>query len=348
MKPFLSVVIPCRNEVRFLGRCLDSVLGGDYPAGRMEVLVADGRSEDGTRELIAVYAARDPRVRLIDNPQGTTPWGLNHALEAAAGDVIARVDAHSCVSESYFTRCVECLYMYEADCVGGAMRTLPQDEGCFAGPIVAALTHRFGVGNSHFRIGTGQPRWVDTVFNACWRRRVFEKLGGFNTDLPRSQDMEFSLRLKNAGGKILLAPRAWTDYYARSRFGPFCRHNFLNGQWAVLPFLYSDVVPVSLRHLVPLLFVAALLTGLALTPWTRVPLWVCLVPYLIANAAASADCCFKHRKLRYLGAIPFMFFSLHLSYGLGGLAGAWRAQRVLFSGARPRAPRRIHAEYNPD
>ncbi len=323
--PFLSVVIPCRNEVRFLARCLDSILAGGYPAGRMEVLVVDGGSSDGTRELIEERAQADLRVRLIDNPQGTTPWALNHGIAAARGDIVARVDAHAAVAADYFTLCVAHLESSGADNVGGTMRTLPRDMGLFAGPIVAALGHRFGVGNSYFRIGSREPRWVDTVFGGCWRRDVFQRVGKFNTDLRRSQDMEFSLRLKAAGGRTLLVPEVCSDYYARSRLGSFVRHNFSNGEWAVLPFIYSDVIPVSLRHLIPLLFALSLLAGATLFAWTPWLLAAVCIPYTLANLAASMDVARKLNVPGYVLSMPPVFFLLHASYGLGSIVGVLRA-----------------------
>lgn len=326
--PFLSVVVPCRNEVRFLARCLDSILTGGYSAGRMEVLVVDGGSKDGTRDLILERARADSRVRLIDNPQGTTPWALNHGIAAARGDIVARVDAHAAVAPDYFTLCVVHLESSGADNVGGTMRTLPQDTGLFAGPIVTALGHRFGVGNSYFRIGSREPRWVDTVFGGCWRRDVFQRVGKFNTDLRRSQDMEFSLRLKAAGGRTLLVPEICSDYYARSRLGPFVRHNFVNGEWAVLPFLYSDVIPVSPRHLIPLSFALSLLAGAMLFAWTPWLLAAVCVPYTLANVAASMDVARKLRAPGHVLMMPVVFFLLHASYGLGSIAGVLRAARV--------------------
>lgn len=329
MKPFLSVLIPCRNEARFLGRCLDSILANDYPPGRMEVLVIDGASADGTRERIAAYCCRDARVRLVDNPELITPCALNRGIAAARGDIIARVDAHAAVGPDYFRRSVEHLLSSGADNVGGVMRTLPQDPGWFAGPIVAALSHPFGVGNSYFRIGSAEPRWVDTVFGGCWRRELFDRIGGFHPDLRRSQDMEFSRRLKAAGGRTLLVPDLSSDYYARSRLGPFWRHNFANGQWAILPFLYSSVMPVRLRHLVPLLFVLALALGTALLPWTALPLAAVAIPYALASLGASFDVAAKaaagERRFPYLFLMPLVFLSLHLGYGLGGLAGLGQA-----------------------
>src|SRR6185503_15906357 len=198
MKPFLSVIVPCRNERAFLGRCLDSILASDYPATRMEVLVVDGSSDDGTRALIDQYAARDGRVRCVDNPARITPAALNRGIDAARGEIVARVDAHATIARDYFSRCATYLENTSAANVGGSMRTLAQSVGLFSGPIVTALTHRFGVGNSYFRIGSDEPRWVDTVFGGCWRRELFDRIGRFNERLDRSQDLEFSLRLKAA------------------------------------------------------------------------------------------------------------------------------------------------------
>lgn len=323
MKPLVSVIIPARNEAGFIGRALDSILAGDYPAGRMEVIVSDGMSTDGTRERVAEYAARDRRVRMIDNPQRITPAALNRAIDAARGEIIARIDAHAAVAPDYLSRCIKYLESSGADNVGGSMRTLAQASGPFAGAIVAAMSHRFGVGNSYFRIGAGhgEPRWVDTVFGGCWRREVFDRVGRFNERLERSQDMEFSLRLKAAGGKTLLAPDVRSDYYARSDLRSFWRHNVLNGEWAVLPFVYSDVIPVSLRHLVPLMFVIALMAGLVAIAWTAWPLAMVAIPYAALNLAASLDAARRERKLVLAALMPVAFASLHVSYGVGSLRG---------------------------
>ncbi len=286
----------------------------------MEVIVSDGMSDDGTRELIAEYAARDPRVRRIDNPRQITPCALNLAIAAARGEIIARVDAHAVIAADYLSLCVHSLTTTEASNVGGRMRTLAQSDGPFAQAIVAAISHRFGVGNSYFRVGSDEPRWVDTVFGGCWRREVFERVGLFNERLERSQDMEFSLRLKAAGGKTLLAPEIRSDYFARSDLASFWRHNFLNGRWAVLPFLYSDAIPVSLRHLIPLIFVISLIAGAVLSPWTFIPFVMVAIPYAIANLLASVHASWRARKFTMFFQMPIVFASLHVAYGLGSLA----------------------------
>jgi len=327
--PFVSVIVPCRNERPFVGQCLDSILAGDYPADRMEVLVADGDSTDGTTTLVDHYAARDTRVRRIHNPRRSTPWALNIAIGEARGAIVARVDAHAAVAPDYLRRCVETLITSDADNVGGVMRTRARDPGWCSEAIVESLGHRFGVGNSYFRIGSEEPRWVDTVFGGCWRRGVFDRVGRFHPDLECSQDMEFSLRLKAAGGRTLLAPAIRSDYFARSRLFSFVRHNFRNGEWAILPFVYSAIMPVSTRHLIPLFFVAALTLAGALAPWTIWPLIIVSIPYVLVNVAVSLLITIRRGRPKLALALPLSFFALHLGYGFGSISGLARAMVVL-------------------
>jgi cellulose synthase/poly-beta-1,6-N-acetylglucosamine synthase-like glycosyltransferase len=193
------------------------------------------------------------------------------------------------------------------------------------------LSHRFGVGGSYFRIHTDKPRWVDTVFGGCYRREVFQKIGLFNEHLTGSQDMEFNLRLKKAGGKTLLAPDIVSYYYARSDLKSFWRHNFRNGVWAILPFAYSEVMPVSWRHLVPLAFVTSLMGSGALGFLARPFLWLFLAvvaAYGVANLAASLQVAWREREVRYVLLMPFVFGMLHIGYGLGS---CWGVIKLLFA-----------------
>ena len=317
MKPFLSVLIPCRNEVRSLGRCLASVIASDYPEDRLEVLVVDGASTDGTRDVISQWARSHVRIRMVDNPRGTTPAALNRGIAAARGDVIARLDAHAALTPTYLSNAVEYLETTGAHQVGGVIETRAQRNGPWSGAVIAALTHPFGVGGSRFRIQRPEPgeepRWVDTVFCGCWRREIFDQIGGFNEHLERGQDMEFNQRLRRAGGKILLAPELTIVYYARAELGPFVKHNWTNGVWAVLPFAYTRGVPVRARHLAPLTLVLALLAA----PWT-------LLVYAAANLTASVQVACAQGSWRYLAQMPVAFASLHLPYGAGSLWGVGR------------------------
>jgi succinoglycan biosynthesis protein ExoA len=337
LKPFISVIIPCRNEAAFLGKCLDSVLASDYPANRMEVIVADGMSTDGTRDLLAGYSRRFTNIRMIDNPRQITPAGLNRAIEASQGQIIARVDAHAAIASDYLSRAVEHLIHDGADNVGGPMRTLARGPGWFAAPIRMVLSHPFGVGNSHFRTlstqGAAAALRVDTVFGGCWRRDVFARIGTFNEKLARGQDLELNLRLLKSGGKILLAPDIRSSYFARTTLRSFCSHNWNNGVWAILPIAYSGIFPVRLRHLAPMIFVAALLVAMLIasrigSPWPAIGT---AGPYTVACVHFSGRAAYKERNLRLFALLPVTFLALHLTYGAGSLWGGLRLAGVLLA-----------------
>jgi glycosyltransferase involved in cell wall biosynthesis len=328
MRPFVSVIVPCRNEVRFIRECLHSILAGDYPAERMEVIVADGMSTDGTREVIEEVGAR---VRMIDNPELVTPWALNRAILESRGEIILRMDAHARVAPDYVSGCVALLERSGADNAGGVMIGIAQSEGWFAGPILEALKHPFGVGNSRFRIGAGEDQWVDTVFGGCWRRELFSRVGMFHPRLAHSQDMEFNQRLRRAGGRIVLSPAIVSYYYTRSRLGEFARHNFINGVWAVMPFALAGGMPVRWRHLAPLAMVMGL--GIAGVADARIA-WTMAAAYAAVNLAASGYVAIRRRKWSHAARMPVVFACLHFSYGLGSLWGLVKAIAIRVSKER--------------
>jgi len=273
------------------------------------------------------YAQQYPFIRLIDNPKKITPTGLNLGIKSAKGNIIIWMSGHNHYEKDYISRSVENLIKYSADNVGGVMKTLPRSDSFIGRAIVASLSHRFGVGNSYFRVHTDEPKWVDTVFGGCYRKDVFDRVGLFNEKLVRGQDMEFNLRLKKAGGKTLLVPDIVSYYYARSDLKSFWKHNWANGVWAVLPFLYSPIMPVSWRHLVPLIFVTALI-GSAVSGFLLPPFfwffWVILGSYVLASLTVSLQIAFQKRDVKYFAVMPFIFGILHFGYGLGSLLGVFK------------------------
>jgi glycosyltransferase involved in cell wall biosynthesis len=321
----VTILVPCRNEAKFIGPCLDSILANDYPIDRLEVFVIEGRSTDGTRKVVEDYVARNPHVFLVDNPKMITPTALNMGISRAKGEVIIWMSAHNRYCSNYISRSVECLQAYNADNVGGVIVTEPRDPTLMGRAIVAALSHIFGVGASYFRIRRSQPTWVDTVFGGCYKKAVFDRIGLFNEALIRGQDMEFNIRLKKAGGKILLVPDIVSFYAARSDFGSFVKHNWTNGVWAVLPFAYSQVMPVSWRHLVPMAFVLGLAgLGTLAIIWSPGG-WLlagALGAYAVATVAAAIHIAVREHDARLVPLMPLIFIALHLSYGSGSLWGA--------------------------
>jgi len=327
INPLVTIIIPCRNEEKFIGGCLDSIIANDYPKERLEVLAIDGMSEDGSQAVIESYSKTYPWIRLIKNPKKITPIALNKGILDSKGELILWMSAHNRYEKDYISRSVESLNKYGADNVGGIMTTLPRIDNFTGRAIAASLSHRFGVGNSYFRVMPKEPKWVDTVFGGCYRREVFDRVGLFNENLVRGQDMEFNLRLKKAGGKTLLVPDIVSYYYARSDLKSFWKHNWVNGVWAILPFLYSPIMPVSWRHLVPLVFVIGLLgsvlLGFAWAPFFYLFL-IILGSYGLANLGASFQIALEKRNLKYFVVMPFVFGALHFSYGLGSLYGFLR------------------------
>ena len=329
--PPISIVIPCRNEEKFIGKCLDSVIANDYPKDKLEVLVVDGMSEDGTGEIIERYAQQYPYIRLLNNPAKITPCALNIGIRNAQGEVIVRLDAHSTYEKDYILKCVRYLNEYDADIVGGIWITKPRNNTFIAKAITLTLSHIFGVGNAHYRIGDAkEPRLVDTVPYGCYRKDVFEKIGLFDEELPRSEDIDFNLRLRKAGGKILLVPEIVIYYYARSTLKSFCKHNFENG-FLTTYFLKYGKKAFSWRHLVPFAFVSSLIGSAVLSVFSQIFLWLFLFifgSYALANAYFSVKITAKEKNPRYLFAMPLIFATLHIGYGLGSL---WGLLKVIMS-----------------
>ena len=316
---FVSVIIPCRNEQLFILRCLDSLIKQDYPKEKLEILVVDGVSEDGTREIVKRYIEKYPFIRLLDNPKKFTPFGLNIGIKEAKGEIIIRIDAHSVCEKDYISKCVKYLEEYKADNVGGVMKTLPGKDTLVARAIALSLSYPFGVGRAYFRIGSKEPREVDTVLGGCYRKEIFEKIGYFNENLPRGQDMEFNIRLKRFGGKILLVPEIKSSYYARSDFKSFWHHSVIDGIKLIYPLKFGVVI-FSWRHLVPLAFVLSLITFGLLAFFSLKFLWF-LGLYLLINLYFSAKISFAKNDFRYLFLVPIAFAMLHIGYGLGSVYG---------------------------
>jgi len=213
--PFVSIVIPCFNEERFIFKVLEN-LAGQYQPGRSEIIVVDGRSTDGTRERVAEFKRAYPNlpVRLVDNPARNIPAGVNLGIEEARGDVIVRMDAHSLPSANYVRRCVEQLGggaagegEEEVAVVGMPWRIQPGAETRAARAIALAVAHPFGIGDAKYRMperAGAAAEFVDTVPFGVFRKSLWREVGGFNERLLANEDYDFHYRIRERGGRILL------------------------------------------------------------------------------------------------------------------------------------------------
>ena len=217
----VSLIVSCRNEEKFISKCLDSLIKQDYPKEKIEILVVDGMSEDKTREIIKEYSKKFSFIKLLKNHQKYTPFAFNIGIKKAIGEAIILIGAHAEYEKDYISKCVKYLEEYNADNVGGILKTIPSNDSLIAKAIAICLSHFFGAGGSYFRTGSKKPIEVDTVFGGCYKREVFNKIGLFNEKLIRSQDIELNRRLKVSGGKILLVPDITAYYYPQNNLSDF-------------------------------------------------------------------------------------------------------------------------------
>jgi glycosyltransferase involved in cell wall biosynthesis len=315
MQPRVTIAMPAYNEERFIEACIASVQAQDYPSELIEILVADGRSTDRTREILAELAARDPRIHTIDNADRLQASGLGQIVKRAQGDVIVRMDVHCEYAPDYVRRCVEALDKTGADNVGGAQRAKAKTP--FQRALCAALTSPLGVGGAKYRSAEAEG-FVDTVFLGTFRRKVFETVGLWDPKAITNEDAELNQRILDAGGQIYLSPDIVVHYFPRESFRTLAKQYYRYGRGRARTLIKLGRFP-SLRPLLPFLMVTGA-TGLLGVPvlWPVAP--AAFATYALVTGAEAV------RVGASLGrsAIPTIwgiFPVLHLSHGVGFATG---------------------------
>ena len=301
----------------------------------LEAIVADGDSDDGTRQLLEAYSRKQPWLTVVSNPARSVSSGLNLAINASRGDVLARMDVHTEYAGDYLRSCLSVLNAVGAENVGGAART--KARGWVAEAISAAYSSSFSCGGARFH-DPSYEGYVDTVTYGCWRRSTLERLGGFDENLVRNQDDELNLRLIRSGGKIYQSRSIVSWYRPRSTLRNLFKQYLQYGFWKVRV-IAKHGSPASNRHLAPGLFVltslvlilswavfaaADLTEGVRFTQAGGLSLWGSYsAAVLLASVAAARKCGWK-----LLPILPLVFATYHLGYGLGFLAGLIDAQTL--------------------
>jgi succinoglycan biosynthesis protein ExoA len=329
--PLVTIVIPALNEAEFIEPCLDTLMNQDIGADCIEILVVDGGSTDGTKKFVRQYSERHPNVKLLENDKKYTVFAFNIGIKNShhSSNYITFLNCHAVYSPDRLRKAIDALAAYNADVVGGRSYAVSRRETLFGKAVALALRSFFGTG-SRFRRETGKPRFVDTASGCLYKKEMLAKVGFFNEKLIYSQDIELNRRIRMAGGKILYLPELQTTYKSRVDLRSFIKHTFRNGLWVILPFRYSDVVPVSFRHIVPgglaiafLLMTIGALFGL-LPP--GIPIAI-LFSYLVGNLAVSIAMVFREKSLSLLLVLPLVFILLHAVYACGSL---WGFVQLLF------------------
>jgi len=327
--PFVSIVIPVRNEVAFIADLVAAVLEQDYPTDRVEVIVADGQSTDGTREVLARLQAEHPRLTVVENPGRIVPTGLNAALARSKGDVIIRIDGHVLIASDFVTQNVALLEAHpEAWSVGGPIRHVGTTT--LGKAVAIGMSHPFGVGNALHRYPEFEGYAEGAAFPA-FRRWVFDRVGMFDERLVRNQDDEFNYRIHRAGGRIYVSPRVRYSYFVRERIGQLFKQYFQYGFWRI-PVIEKHRRPTTLRQMAPTLFFAACVLFAMAGLWWHKPLLTIILPVSYAAALILAGAgTVRGNNLRVSSYVPVTIATMHAGYALGFAYGIWA--RFFNSGA---------------
>lgn len=325
---FVTIIIPCRNEEHFIEKTLASIISQDYSIDKLEILVIDGISEDGTNEIVNKYAEKYPVVRLLINPKKIVPTAMNIGIRNAKGDIIIRMDAHALYPVDYISRLVYYLNETCADNVGGRWETLPANNSLKAKAIASVVSSPFGVGNAKYRLNNENIKkeyiQVDTVPFGCYPKSLFDKIGLYDEELVRNQDNELNERLISNGGKIILIPSIVVKYFARDKYLNLFRMMYQYGYFG--PLVDIKVKKMTrLRKYIPSVLILSIFTPLFLSLIVGQKAVVLsaffVLLYILTNICFSIEIAMKQKKLELTVLLLWGYICAHFGYGIGYIKG---------------------------
>jgi len=329
---FVSIVIPCRNEERFISKCLQGIIENAFPKSALEVFVVDGMSDDRTRSIIGEFCRKYSFISLLDNPKKIVSAALNVGIKNSKGNVILRMDAHSEYPRDYISACIDLLFRMGAQNAGGQVVSACDGINSWSRSIAYVTSHLLGVGNSPFRVKR-RTGFVDTVPFGTFRRELFDEIGCFDERLTRNQDNEFNARIRQKGGRIAFDPEIKIFYRNRETLRGLMIQAFDTGVWNVYAFALHPYT-WRWRRFVPLFFLGYLVMLFLFPVFFRSGAG-CLafgMPFLlylglVGRASFGLE---RNLMLRMRTAVTFILY--HISYGLGTtmgivnvLSGKWYA-----------------------
>jgi GT2 family glycosyltransferase len=330
----ICVILPFKNEEAYLASCLNGLFAFRLPEDfEMVVLAMDGGSEDGSARIVEEASRRHPNLHCMTNPRGYQGCAVNLAVRSIPADFYLWLGAHTIFPPDYLNQCLETSARTRAEVVGGVCETLPGGDSYGARIVQAMTTHRFGVGNSGFRVGAREGT-VDTVPYALFRQTAFARAGYLDERLVRAQDYEFNRRLAWMGMKIWMNPEIRCRYKNQSSFCKFMKKQILleapynSYMWYLAPYAFTP------RHAITGIFAAGIIGGLALSFFSPVVSWgfqAVMLLYAGLALTSAAQQAWRYQCWVHLLFLPFCFFFFHFGHGIGILAGLVR----LMTGTAP-------------
>ena len=316
----ISFIVVAYNAAGSLGALLEDLLAQTIPHEQIEALLVDSASSDATRAIMLDFAKAAPfEAKVLDNPKRWLASGINVALGAATGDAIIRLDAHARIPKDFLENNLRALARGE-DIVGGCVLG-GAPSGAWESVLRTVDTSRFCGGAAPFRNG-GEARYVDTLAYALYRREVYDRVGLYDERLRRTEDNDMHYRMRKAGYRFYFSPDIVSYHAARATMRGQLRQKWGNGYWIgrtmrIQPRCFAP------RHLIPALFVLALLFGLLLLPFSVWPLLLLLSAYLACDLVFAVRGALSQESGRLLAllTLPFLFPAVHVVYGVGTLAG---------------------------
>jgi glycosyltransferase involved in cell wall biosynthesis len=326
----VSIIVPCLNENSTISGLLESVYQQQAKQSQIELIIVDGGSTDGTLETVSAFSKSHPELelRIVPNPDRIIPAALNRGIEAATGDLIIRLDAHSAPAVDYVKKCIDTLERTGAANVGGQWRIEPGSESWQAQSIAAAASHPLGAGDARYRI-SGEEGPVDTVPFGAFRREWLDRVGPFNENLLTNEDYEFNLRLRRAGGVVWFNPAIEATYYSRSTFLELARQYGRYGYWKA-QMLKQHPDSLRWRQALPPLFVLVLF-ALLLTSWLS-PAAAALLALQLGSYGTilllvGMVQALRRRKPALVFGFPLAVTIMHLAWGGSLLYGLIRSPK---------------------
>ena len=319
MNKSVSIIIPCRNEEKYIEKCISSFLEQSYPKELTTIIISDGMSTDNTRNIISELQKDNTNVVLLENKELTAPKGMNLGIRYSKSEIIIIFGAHAYADKEFISESVKALENTEVGCAGGIITTI--NESTKGAAIAEGMSCPFGVGNALFRF-SDKECFVDTVGFGAYRKELLNEIGYFDDEFVRNQDDELNFRVIKSGAKILLSPKIKSTYYSRGDFKKLWRQYYQYGFWKVRV-IQKHKKPAAFRHLIPLLFVLFLIVGGLLSMFSKfiaIPFLIILSLYAIMDLVFSFKIS-SAKKFGYFKYLILTFPILHISYGLGFLLG---------------------------